>query len=99
MNHSPMHELLKRTAIRSPGKTAIIDGTSLMSYQNLYDQSRSFGSVLAGKGAKKGDGVAILSPNCSEFVVAFYGIVAAGGVVTTINSGYKEREMAHANLG
>ena len=91
----PMHELLKRTALRLPYKTAIIDDGNLMSYKNLYDYSCSFATALIDQGLQKGDRVAILSPNCAEFVIAFYGIVATGGVVTTINSGYKEREISH----
>ena len=37
----------------------------------------------------------ILAPNCVEFVIAFFGIVKAGAIVTTVNSGYREREIAH----
>lgn len=91
----PMHELLERTALRLPYKTAIIDDGNLMSYKNLYDYSCSFATALIDQGLQKGDRVAILSPNCAEFIIAFYGIVATGGVVTTINSGYKEREISH----
>ena len=39
--------------------------------------------------------MAILAPNCVEFVIAFFGILKAGAVVTTVNSGYREREIAH----
>ena len=42
-----------------------------------------------------GDRVAILAPNCAEFEIAFYGILRAGAVATTLNSGYREREIAH----
>ena len=36
-----------------------------------------------------------MAPNCAEFAIAFYGIVKAGAVATTLNPGYREREVAH----
>ena len=42
-----------------------------------------------------GSRVAILAPNCAEFEIAFYGILRTGAVATTLNSAYREREIAH----
>jgi long-chain acyl-CoA synthetase len=39
-------------------------------------------------GLKKGDRVVILMPNCAAFVVAFYGILKAGGVIAAANPTY-----------
>ncbi|MDC0035263.1 AMP-binding protein [Chloroflexi bacterium] len=55
----------------------------------------SLKSALKNLGVSKGERVGILAPNCAEFVIAFHGITKSGGVVTTINSGYREREIAH----
>jgi acyl-CoA synthetase (AMP-forming)/AMP-acid ligase II len=41
---------------------------------------------LAARGLRKGDVVAIYSPNLPEYVVAFYGVSMAGGAATTVNS-------------
>ena len=46
-------------------------------------------------GLAKGSIVGILAPNCAEFKIAFFGILKAGATVTTINSGYREREIAY----
>lgn len=43
----------------------------------------------------KGDRIGILAPNCMDFEVAFYGVAKSGAVVTTVNSAYREREIAH----
>ena len=61
----------------------------------ISDYSDRFAGALAGLGVGKGDRVAILAPNCVEFVIAFFGILKAGAAVTTVNSGYREREIAH----
>src|SRR4029450_9899202 len=57
--------------------------------------SRRLGRHLQDAGIQKGDRVAILSANCPEYFVAFYGTLFAGGVVTTLNPLYKEREVLH----
>ena len=74
---------------------AVIDGERRFTYGQLYDYSRRFAAALTRVGVSKGDRVGVLAPNCAEFVIAFYGIVTAGAVVTTVNSGYREREIAH----
>jgi acyl-CoA synthetase (AMP-forming)/AMP-acid ligase II len=87
--------VLRRTTSRLPGKTAVIDGDRRYTYKQLDEYSDRFAARLAGLGVAKGDRVGILAPNCAEFVIAFYGIVKAGAVATTVNSGYREREIAH----
>ena len=91
----PLPELLRRTAGRLPGKVAVIDGDREYTYRQLDEYSDRLGAALLGLGVAKGDQVGILAPNCGEFVIAFYGIVKAGAIVTTVNSGYREREIAH----
>ena len=43
-------------------------------------------------GPPKGEVLAIMAPNCPEYAVVFHGVAFAGGVVTTINPTYTERE-------
>ena len=91
----PLQETLRRTAGRLPDKVAVIDGDREYTYRQLDRYSDRLSSALLGLGVSKGDRVGILAPNCAEFVIAFYGIVKAGAIVTTVNSGYREREIAH----
>ena len=91
----PMQQLLSRTANKLPDKTAIIDREKHFTYQEIESFSSKLSNSLIGMGIKKGQKVGILAPNCAEYVIAFYGIIKAGAVVTTINSGYREREIAH----
>ena len=91
----PVQELLRRTAARLPEKTAVIDGERRFTFRQLEEYSGRLGAALASFGVRKDEHVALLAPNCAEFVIAFYGILKAGAIVTTINSGYREREIAH----
>ena len=91
----PLQHILSATARRIPQKAAIIDGEYVYTYQQLDMYSSRFAAALAKLGVVKGDCVGLLAPNCIEFEIAFFGIIKAGAVVTTINSGYREREIAH----
>ena len=91
----PLQHILTATAQRLPQKVAIIDGEYVYTYRQLDMYSNRFAAALAKLGVKKGDRVGLLAPNCVEFEIAFFGIIKAGSVVTTINSGYREREIAH----
>ena len=91
----PVQEILRRTAERLPEKTAVIDGERRFTFRQLDEYSSRLGAALATAGVREGDRVAILAPNCAEFVIAFYGILKAGAIVTTLNAGYREREIAH----
>ena len=91
----PLQELLARAARRWGGKTAIIDGERVFTYADLREQSDRLAAGLAAMGVERGERVAILAPNCAEFVISFYGVLKAGAIATTVNSGYREREIAH----
>ena len=91
----PIHKLLDNTSLKFPDKTAIIDKGKSFSYRQIRDATIKFGASLAAQGVNKGDRVGILSPNCAEFVISFYGIARIGAIVTTINSGYRELEISH----
>lgn len=47
------------------------------------------------RGLKKGDVVAMYSPNVPEYPIVFFGIILAGGVVTTCNPLYTTKELSH----
>ena len=92
----PLTELLAPSAERFRDKPAFImaEGRS-HSFGEVWEASRRLGRHLQDAGIQKGDRVAILSANCPEYFVAFYGTLFAGGVVTTLNPLYKEREVLH----
>src|SRR5690606_31270357 len=62
----------------------------------LHDESQAFAAALAALGVQKGDRVALVLPNCPQFLIAQFGIWKAGGIVVAINPTYSERELEHA---
>jgi acyl-CoA synthetase (AMP-forming)/AMP-acid ligase II len=68
-------------------KPALIDGVTgrPMSYRELTAQVGCAAAGLVAHGVAKGDVLALCSPNCPDFVVAYYAAASVGAVITTIN--------------
>ena len=78
-------------------KPALIDGPSgrVLTYAQLQRSIRSFGGGLVEAGYQHGDVLALMAPNVPEYAVVFHGAALAGGVITTVNPTYTEREVHH----
>lgn len=88
----PIQEFLTRSAKKYADHTAIHFMGKEMNYEELYEASLKFANYLKTLGIEKGDRVAIMLPNCPQGVIAYYGILYAGGVVVQTNPLYTERE-------
>lgn len=86
--------LLDDAAERYGDRTALRDGERSFSYRQLAAAARGFGSALVEAGIGPGDRVAIWCCNCAEWVVAFLGTAAAGGVLVPVNTRFKGAEAA-----
>ena len=78
-------------------KPALIDGPSgrTLTYAALKHAVRALAGGLVARGFAPGETLAILAPNLPEYAIVFHGVAYAGGVVTTINPTYVEREVHH----
>ena len=92
-------DLLDSAAERFPGHAALrffVDAKippSSMTYAELRDQTLRFATALFQMGVRKGDRVAIMLPNCPQFVVAFFGALRLGAIAVSTNPLYVAREM------
>jgi 4-coumarate--CoA ligase len=77
-------------------RVALVDGVTgrTLTYGELAESVDRFAGALAARGLRPGDVVALNAPNSPEFVVAFHGILRAGGTVTTVNVLYTPDEIA-----
>ena len=91
----PVQQYLVDAAEKWPLKIAVIDGERRFTFGDLNAHSDRLASALVNTGVEKGDRIGLLAPNCAEFEIAFFGVLKTGATVTTINSGYREREIAH----
>ncbi len=91
----PLHAILEKTAKENPEKVAIAYSEGEITYAELDSLSNQFAAALAALGVKKGDKVAVFLPNIPQFVIAYYGVLKAGAVLTAISPLHKEREVAY----
>jgi long-chain acyl-CoA synthetase len=96
-------QLLADSAAKHPENPAIVFGARVggrvldrkLSYQALNDAVDGFAAGLQQLGLTKGDRVAIMTPNCPQFVIAFYGTLRAGGIAVPCNFLYTADEIEH----
>src|SRR4051794_2493960 len=81
-------------------KPALIDGPTgrILTYGQLDQGVRALAGGLVARGFAPGDTLALMAPNMPEYAVVFHGVAFAGGVITTINPTYTEREVHHQLL-
>ncbi|MFE6821930.1 long-chain fatty acid--CoA ligase [Streptomyces sp. NPDC057690] len=85
-------QFLVETAQRQPGRPALRLGEQVTSYAELDERSARAAALLRAEGVRPGDRVALMLPNVPEFVVLYYGVLRAGGIVVPMNPLLKTRE-------
>lgn len=88
----PYHELLRRSAERVPDKPALIFRGQTFTFRELESMSNSLAHALLDLGVRKGERLGVFLGNSPEFVIAFYAISKAGGVITPLNPYMQARE-------
>lgn len=83
------------TARKFPEKVAIHFMGKEMTYQELYESVLKMANYLKEIGVKKGDRIAIMLPNCPQYVISYYASLVAGAVVVQTNPLYTEREIEY----
>ncbi len=87
-------DLLDQTASRFPGVAALYYFGFRMSYRRLNEEVNRFVNLLIREGVQPGDRVALYLPNCPPAVIAFFGAMRAGAIVTQLNPMYSSHETA-----
>jgi long-chain acyl-CoA synthetase len=94
----PLYRLLDDAAARHRHKPCIDFMDRRWSFAEIKELSDRFARGLLDLGLKSGDRVGLFLPNCPYFVIAYFGILKAGGVVVNFNPLYAGREVEHQVL-
>lgn len=81
-----VHEILEYTAARLPDKAALLEGDQSLSYVQTLARVQALAASLEKRGVGSGDRVALLFPNCIEFVLAYFAVLMLGAVVVPLNN-------------
>ena len=90
---APLFHFLEDAARKYPDRACTIFKGAVVSYREMNALSDHMAAALVDMGVKKGDRVGIFMPNLPQFVVAYFGILKAGGVVVAVNPTYPVDEI------
>ena len=85
---------LASQALAQPEKKALVCGESFMTFKELHESSDRVATGLAKSGVVVGDRVAIVLPNCCEFVMLFMAIVKCGAIALPLNKRLSTSELS-----
>jgi long-chain acyl-CoA synthetase len=88
-------DIVRDAAGQRPDHPAILFKGSPVSISQLERFSNALGAALFAMGIKKGDRIALILPNCPQFVIAQLGTWKAGAVVVPLNPLYTGRELVN----
>ncbi len=89
----PLFHFLDESARKYPDRACTIFKGAVISFKEMNDITDHIAAGLADMGVKKGDRIGIFMPNIPQFVMAYFGILKAGGVVVAINPTYPVNEV------
>ena len=87
--------MLAESAGRFAENIAIIHGERRITYRELNRAACALGNHLRSLGLGKGDKVALMLPNCPEFVIAYFAVQKIGGIAVTLNVQSTPYELTH----
>ncbi|POM22663.1 Long-chain-fatty-acid--CoA ligase [Actinomadura rubteroloni] len=87
--------LLEDAARETPDRDAVVLGDTRLSYALLDTVANQVANLLAARGLRPGDKIALASPNVPYFPMVYFGALKAGVVVVPLNVLLKPREIAY----
>lgn len=91
----PLFQFLRESAQKYPDAPCTIFKGAKVSFREMDALTDRLAAALVDLGIKKGDRVGIFMPNTPQFVIAYFGILKAGGVVVATNPLYSVREIEY----
>ncbi len=92
---APLFHFLEESARKYPERACTIFKGAVITYKEMNDLTDRVAAALIDMGVKSGDRVGIFMPNTPQFVMAYYGILKAGGAVVATNPLYTPPEIEH----
>jgi len=93
---SSLNDMLRATASSHPEREALVCGTVRYSWRELDVCVGRVAAGLAARGVGKGDRVALLLGNCSEFVTTLFATMRLGAIAVPLSVREQSAEIAHA---
>ena len=93
--NSSLIEMFRDIAGKNKDEKAVFFKGKFKTYRELEEEVNKFANSLKKLGVKKGDRVAVIFPNCPQFVTVFFAVNSLGAIFTAFNPMYTAREIKH----
>lgn len=94
-DEKPLYNLLLESEKRYGDNPALYFMGKSMSYTEVLLEAKKLATYFQKHGLKKDERVAIMLPNCPQAVIAYFGVLLAGGIVVQTNPLYTVRELEY----
>ena len=94
----PLYVYLDRAVKEFPDNVALYYEGVKMTYRELAESVDKAAYGFSKLGVKKGDAVALLLPNCPQFVISYFGALKCGAIVTPVNPLAMPKELRKSYL-
>lgn len=84
---------IRKWALLSPERVALIDEDRKLTYGGLHRRVNRLSNLLQAKGIGRGDRVAALLRNCSQFLEIFFAVSRIGAIFVPLNFRLSPREI------
>ncbi|MHA1221899.1 MAG: long-chain-fatty-acid--CoA ligase [Candidatus Heimdallarchaeaceae archaeon] len=86
-------EHFRKTVDTYPNRKATEFMGKFKTYTELDKDINKLATALQDLGVKKGDRVAVLMPNCPQFIISFFATLSLGAIFTAISALYTSKEI------
>jgi fatty-acyl-CoA synthase len=83
-------------AARSGDKPALISATAQLTYREMAAHSNAYARWALAQGLAKGDAVALMMPNCPEYVAIWMGLARVGVATALVNTNLAGTSLVHS---
>ena len=90
-----LQHFVEMSADKNPGSPFLIQIDKLSTYEDIETSANRMARLLREIGIKSGDRVAMLVANSPFYVITYYGILKAGGIVVSLNTSATAELLAH----
>ncbi len=90
-----LERMLIETVKEFPEKTAFVYDGLRTSYKELYNKVIGLSEGLSSIGIHRSDCIALILPNCPEFVISFFATAKLNAIFLPLNPSFKEDEISY----
>ncbi|MBS4020990.1 MAG: long-chain fatty acid--CoA ligase [Dethiobacter sp.] len=88
-----LYDYLKEHTADYPDLVALVFFGNEITFKEMHDKIDRMAAAMTGLGVKKGDRVALMMPNCPQYVYTYYACMKLGAVVVQMNPLYTPTEV------